>query len=123
MNVDSNHKNVHYYLQAGFSFTGLAFSATMLFVGKDPSVYLPLFTSILFAWLPSPISSMYNQQRQIVGSIPLRIGNIKTKNRSSVKSPTIETNKKNEENVLLLANALNSTGGKYIIGDINESMV
>ena len=45
----------HFYTQAAFSGLGLAFSAIMLAMGKEPSIYLPIITSILFAWLPSPL--------------------------------------------------------------------
>lgn len=49
-------RNKHFWTQTLFSGVGIVFSAGMLMIGKDPSVYLPIFTSILFAWLPSPMS-------------------------------------------------------------------
>ena len=47
----------HFIMQSCFSAIGMVFSAVMLLVGKEPSIYLPIFTSILFSWLPSPMSS------------------------------------------------------------------
>ena len=47
----------HFFMQAAFSGIGMVFSAIMLFIGKEPSIYLPIFTSILFSWLPSPLSN------------------------------------------------------------------
>ena len=47
----------HFFTQAGFSALGMIFAAGMLITGKEPSVYLPILTSILFAWLPSPMGS------------------------------------------------------------------
>ncbi len=48
--------NKFFFTQATFSAIGVIFSATMLATGHEPSVYLPIMTSILFAWLPSPMS-------------------------------------------------------------------
>ena len=45
-----------FYVQATFSATALAFTMCMLIRGEDPGTYLPLFTSIVSYWLPSPIS-------------------------------------------------------------------
>jgi purine-cytosine permease-like protein len=53
---DTRHQHHQFYMQAGFSGLGVVFSATMLLIGKEPSIYLPIFTSILFSWLPSPLS-------------------------------------------------------------------
>ena len=58
--MESFSKHKHFWTQAVFSAVGVTFSAAMLITGKDPSVYLPIFTSILFAWLPSPMSSTNN---------------------------------------------------------------
>ncbi len=43
--------------QVLFSFIGICFSAGMLIKGSDPSIYLPILTSVLFAWTPSPRSN------------------------------------------------------------------
>jgi len=43
--------------QVLFSFLGICFSAGMLIKGSDPSIYLPVLTSVLFAWTPSPRSN------------------------------------------------------------------
>ncbi len=55
--MESLSANKHFWTQAIFSGVGVTFSAAMLMTGKDPSIYLPIFTSILFAWLPSPMST------------------------------------------------------------------
>jgi hypothetical protein len=41
-------------MQVGVSLTGLALGVGMLACGKDPAVYLPVVTSILGLWLPTP---------------------------------------------------------------------
>lgn len=41
-------------VQAGFSFTVLVFCMGMLAGGKNPTYYLPIVTSIIGYWLPSP---------------------------------------------------------------------
>jgi hypothetical protein len=46
-----------FWAQVVFSAAGIGFSSAMLLRGSDASVYLPVFTSILFAWLPSPLSN------------------------------------------------------------------
>ncbi len=48
--------NQLFLVQIAFSATGLIFAAAMLITGKDAGTYLPIFTSIAFAWLPSPLS-------------------------------------------------------------------
>ncbi len=39
-----------------FSVIGVGFSITMLVLGNDPSIYLPIFSTIIGVWVPSPIS-------------------------------------------------------------------
>jgi hypothetical protein len=46
----------HFLTQMGFSAVGLFFVGGMLAAGRDATVYLPILTSILFAWLPSPMN-------------------------------------------------------------------
>ena len=33
----------------------LSFSMFMLYIGKDPGIYLPIVTAVLGSWMPSPI--------------------------------------------------------------------
>ena len=63
-----------FYTQMAFSATGLGFSAAMLLAGKDPSIYLPIFTSILFAWLPSPMAT--SSKSSVGGSEPITVGSL-----------------------------------------------
>jgi hypothetical protein len=58
---DARHQHHQFYMQAGFSGVGVVFAAVMLLIGKEPSIYLPIFTSILFSWLPSPLSGSAGQ--------------------------------------------------------------
>lgn len=41
-------------MQVGVSLVGLAVCAGMLAAGRDPAIYLPVLTSIVGYWLPSP---------------------------------------------------------------------
>lgn len=56
--------------QVLFSVGGLMFSGAMLIKGKDASVYLPVLTGILGAWMPSPIQQLDNQRRQMQNNPP-----------------------------------------------------
>lgn len=47
-----------FYAQLSISLFGMAFTGTLLVLQPDQvNIYLPIFTSLLFAWIPSPISS------------------------------------------------------------------
>lgn len=51
--------NSHHYIlgtQVAISCSSLAFAMFMLYMGKDPGVYLPIITGIVGCWLPSPQS-------------------------------------------------------------------
>ena len=51
------YNNALFCIQVLFSAIMIAFSITMLYIGKDASVYLPVLTSIIGFWLPSPIQN------------------------------------------------------------------
>lgn len=44
-----------FQVQAAFSAVGLSFAFFMLYNGAPASVYLPVATGIIAAWLPSPL--------------------------------------------------------------------
>lgn len=44
-----------FQVQAAFSAVGLSFAFFMLYKGAPASVYLPVATGIIAAWLPSPL--------------------------------------------------------------------
>lgn len=46
--------NTVFQVQAVFSFTTMVFCIGMLASNKDPTYYLPVLTSIIGYWLPSP---------------------------------------------------------------------
>jgi hypothetical protein len=50
------YNNSLFMMQSLFSLIGVGFSAGMLITGHDSSVYLPIFTSLIFYWAPSPIN-------------------------------------------------------------------
>jgi hypothetical protein len=50
------YNNALFLFQAFFSMMTIGFSAGMLIAGKDPSIYLPVLTSVTAFWLPSPIN-------------------------------------------------------------------
>jgi hypothetical protein len=47
-------------MQAIVSCSTLWFSMYMLYIGKDPGIYLPIVTAIIGCWLPNPT---YNSSR------------------------------------------------------------
>ena len=49
----TKHK-ILFKVQTVFSAVTLTFCITMLSVGKDPSLYLPILTSLIGYWLPAP---------------------------------------------------------------------
>ena len=61
-NISTN--DIILYLQCSITTIGLLFSGTMLIVGNNPNIYLPLFSSLIFSWMPSPISSKVNSDFQ-----------------------------------------------------------
>ena len=50
------HNNALFLAQMFFSLFLLAFSASMIYRGSDPSIYLPIMTSVTSYWFPSPIN-------------------------------------------------------------------
>ena len=54
--------NAIFYTQVGISVAGLIFSGAMFIIQPhNINVYLPIFTSILFTWIPSPINHLQIQ--------------------------------------------------------------
>ena len=50
--------NTLFYFQFGISLFGLSVMGALLFNDKqNQNIFLPIFTSIIFAWIPSPITS------------------------------------------------------------------
>lgn len=47
-------ESIVFQVQAVFSFTTMMFCIGMLASNKDPTYYLPVLTSIIGYWLPSP---------------------------------------------------------------------
>ena len=46
-----------FYAQLGFSIVGIGLSAAMIAINPNNStVFLPILTSLLFSWVPSPTS-------------------------------------------------------------------
>ena len=43
-----------FYTQLTMSIIGMIFTGTMLIMDKKTETYLPIFTSLLFCWMPSP---------------------------------------------------------------------
>ena len=55
------YNNALFIMQSLVSMFGLGFSAGMLIVGRDAATYLPILTSILFYWVPSPLNHKVEQ--------------------------------------------------------------
>ena len=57
--------DILFYSQLAISITGLIFTGTMLIVQpNNTNIYLPIFTSLIFSWVPSPMNNK-NIQNQI----------------------------------------------------------
>ena len=57
--------------QVLFSAVAISFSITMLVIGRDASVYLPILTGTLGYWVPNPQSSQ-QQRRQLEGDVAVQ---------------------------------------------------
>jgi len=57
--------DILFYSQLAISITGLIFTGTMLIIQPgNNNLYLPIFTSLIFSWVPSPINNK-NIQTQL----------------------------------------------------------
>ena len=75
------HYNAHcafFTAQVLFSFTTMVFVMAMLFNGQDTGVYLPILSSVVSVWMPSP-------------SIPKRPWGSKTPTTTTTRSSTPES--------------------------------
>lgn len=54
--------------QVCFSFIGVGFSIAMLSSGKDPSIYLPILTTIIGVWTPNPLSNRQTNTNEIANT-------------------------------------------------------
>jgi len=54
---------LHLPTQIVMSMSVLGFSMYMLYIGKDPGVYLPIITTITGCWLPSPMQHAASQKK------------------------------------------------------------
>ena len=60
-----------FYAQLSFSLLGIIFTGTMAVVQpQNSNIYLPIFTSILFAWVPSPMSAKGIQPQLTIINLP-----------------------------------------------------
>lgn len=57
--------DILFYSQLAISITGLVFTGAMLIAQpQNSTIYLPIFTSLIFSWVPSPITQK-NFQNQM----------------------------------------------------------
>ncbi len=65
----SSANNSIFYFQFVISLIALGFSITMLVVQKENNnIYLPFLTSLVFAWIPSPINTQTQNKNTIENS-------------------------------------------------------
>lgn len=60
--MEQSNTNIVLWAQVFFSLAGFGFSMTMLLRGNDASIYLPVLTGILSAWMPSPIQQFQKKK-------------------------------------------------------------
>ena len=54
----SEMKYLLFYSQLSISVLGIVFCGTMMIIKNDNiNIYLPIFTSLIFAWIPSPVNT------------------------------------------------------------------
>jgi hypothetical protein len=57
MSSSATTNNNLYYFQCAISLIGLCITGALLFTNaQNQNVYIPIFTSIIFAWVPSPLT-------------------------------------------------------------------
>ena len=72
-----SYNNNLFYAQLSISILGLSVISALLFVDKqNQNIFLPIFTSVIFAWVPSPITNPSPSQNS---------GNTEIKQTSSYK--------------------------------------
>ncbi len=64
-------KNGLFIAQCFFSSVGVGFSIAMLIRDKDPSIYLPILTSILGVWTPNPLTVHKDQRQNQIQELPV----------------------------------------------------
>jgi hypothetical protein len=53
-----SYNNNLFYAQLSISIIGLSITSALLFIDKqNQNIFLPIFTSLIFAWVPSPITN------------------------------------------------------------------
>jgi hypothetical protein len=53
----STNNDTLFYFQFGISLVGIGVVSSLLFISNEnQNIFLPIFTSIIFAWIPSPLS-------------------------------------------------------------------
>jgi hypothetical protein len=53
-----------------FSAVGVGFSIAMLIKGNDPSIYLPILSTIIGVWTPNPLSQQKVLAPAVSGNVP-----------------------------------------------------
>ena len=101
------------YLQCSITTIGLIFSGTMLIIGNNPNIYLPIFSSLIFSWMPSPISAKVNSDFHQQQSTEL--SNLHS------KVLTLTTSQMNSANQMLYASVPNSSQQQN--ANVNPSVV
>jgi hypothetical protein len=76
--------NLLFTAQIMISMSTLSFAMMMLYVGKEPGVYLPIVTGIMGYWLPQPT------QEQMPPIINVQRGQEQT-DRDDVEAPLLST--------------------------------
>jgi hypothetical protein len=66
------YNNILFFVQTCFSLFGLIFTMTMLLKGGDASIYLPIFSSIITLWIPSPTQTLRSPIPQPIESFSPR---------------------------------------------------
>ena len=70
--------DILFYSQLAISITGLIFTGTMLIIQpNNTNIYLPIFTSLIFSWVPSPMNNKNIQTQLETLTTQVKLAHIK----------------------------------------------
>ena len=74
-----------FYFQFGISLVGISVVSALLFTSSaNQNIFLPIFTSIIFAWIPSPLSKKDKAQDKKVTQTEIEQARLNIQNRSNI---------------------------------------
>lgn len=83
--MTADNKQQIFYFQFGISLVGISVVSALLFTSSEnQNIFLPIFTSIIFAWIPSPLSKKSKEQDKQVTQSEIEHARLNIQNRSNI---------------------------------------